>query len=427
MEILEVNRNTLSNLYEQFPDSLGGLALKGKYLMYNGEKVDISEFNVNDLLGGDTAFASSLSSLSAEDIFKIIRLHATFLASKKKEDKNEEKLEIIQEENPLMQSVSIVRKTDGVITKEYFNIVDSSGKDHLFTNDRNVDIFTIYETLKGRSNGNITPDELIEAINRKLYQVNLEQARDLSESAEVSEDFANKMNTLNDPYRDDKSVRVYGNEQSDIAVVADDRGVDKHEVVTFDKNEFGDLVTERHHQNVTDEGVTETSTQDTEDTKVDEKNKDVEIVEVLIPEEEFYRLLNSDLDLTEDERKSVNLFYAYLGDLVIYEDYLLPELMNLLNRFRAYVYGLQYENDESMELNKKQEEAIEKANEFELKKNDSELTKDPNKVKEEVQKLTLKYNQSDSENKGTISTLLVIVAIIVVAIIMMIVTLNVIY
>ena len=53
MEILEINRNTLANLYEQFPDSFNGLGMSDKYLTYQGEKVDISEFNINDLLSGD--------------------------------------------------------------------------------------------------------------------------------------------------------------------------------------------------------------------------------------------------------------------------------------------------------------------------------------------------------------------------------------
>ena len=98
--------------------------------------------------------------------------------------------------------------------------------------------------------------------------------------------------------------------------------------------------------------------------------------------------------------------------------------MDILNRFRSYVYKLQYERDEVVEINNKQKEAIEKSNEFELKKDNVELTDDPNKVKNEVQKLTLKYNNMDAENKGVISTLLVLSIIVIVAIILMIITFN---
>lgn len=419
MEILEINRNTLANLYEQFPDSFNGLGMSDKYLTYQGEKVDISEFNINDLLSGDSAFTSSLSGLSAQDVFKIIRLHATFLSSKKK-DSPEEKVEEIKRENPLLQNISIVKKVDGVITREYFNIVDSMGEDHLFVNDRNVDIFSIYEDLKIRNKGIVSPDELIDAINRRLYRVDLEQSRELRDSNEVSEDFSNKMSSLDKPYQGDKSVRVYGNEENDIAIVRDDRNAADHKVVTFDKNENGDLVTEKHGQNVTEDGQEE---QIDEQTKKDNNIED-EVTQRLISEGEFYRLLNSDVDLSEEEKKSVNLFYGYLGDLVIYEDYLLPELRDILNRFRAYVYGLQYEHDEEETINSKQQEAINKANEFELSKNQEELTKDPTKVKDEVMKLTLKYNNMNPENKGVISTLLVLSVIVIVSIILMIITFS---
>ncbi len=435
MEILEVNRNTLANLYEQFPENFKDLSMSGKYLVYNGEEVDISNFNINDLLSGESEFASSLNNLNSEDIFKIIRLHSTFLSSTNKdltskETKTEDKLDVIKRDNPLMRNINVVVKTDGVVKTEYFNIVDSNGEDHLFVNDRDVDIFSIYESLKVRNNGLVTPNELIEAINRKLYRISLDNARSLQDSSEVSEDFANKMNKVGEPYRDDKSVRVYGNESEDIAIVADDRAAEEHTVVTFNKNENGDLVTERHRQNVNSEETVDSASDASEDEiNVTEdsdaevkKDNEEEVVERLISEEEFYRLLNSEVDLSEEERNSVNLFYGYLGDLVLYEAYLLPELMNILNRFRAYVYGLQYEREDETELNNKQQEAIDKANEFEQNKNQVELDKDPTKVKEEVQKLTLKYDNMSAENKGVISVLLVLSIIIIVSIIVMIIT-----
>ena len=47
--------------------------MDGNNLVYKGEYCDISNFNINDLLNGDTNFAASLSVLDAEDIFRIIR------------------------------------------------------------------------------------------------------------------------------------------------------------------------------------------------------------------------------------------------------------------------------------------------------------------------------------------------------------------
>lgn len=101
MEIVDVNRNTLANLYEQFPESLKDLSMEGKYLIYSNERVDISQFNINDLLGTNEVFFGSLSVLSSEDIFKIIKLHAARLNSnfedngKSDEDNSNKKEELI--------------------------------------------------------------------------------------------------------------------------------------------------------------------------------------------------------------------------------------------------------------------------------------------------------------------------------------------
>ena len=77
MNTLDVNLNILRNLYEQYPESFRGLGMDGNKLTYNGEGVDISNFNIDDLLSGNQNFFASLSVLNAEDIFKIIRLQKT--------------------------------------------------------------------------------------------------------------------------------------------------------------------------------------------------------------------------------------------------------------------------------------------------------------------------------------------------------------
>lgn len=440
MKIIEVNRNTLSNLYEQYPESFKGLSLEGNNLVYNGESVDISKFNINDLLGGDNQFGLSLSILSAEDIFKIVRLHAVMLSSsledvveEKKEESLEDRVELLKQENPLMKSVSIISKSNQNGQTEYINIVDSNGADHLFENDRNVNIFAIYEILKFQNPGrNITPDELCNAINRKLHSIQLEEAESLVNKSTISEDFANKMNVVNEPYKDDKMHQVFGNDSHDIAVVADLSSPEGHRVVTFDKNEFGDLVVENHDQNVSGTDTTLVGDETHEDLGYDAEvsaqateaeafeNSKKETVARLISEEEFYGLLNSSEDLTEEQRKNVDLYYAYLGDLMIYEDYLLPELKSMLNNFRGYVYNLEYGENEGRELNQKQEEAVQKSKELAEKKslvNEKEVLE---KAEDNVKRLEL---IRDTSNTGSISTIQVIAFIVGVAIILTAITL----
>jgi hypothetical protein len=380
--------------------------------------------------------------LSSEDIFKIIRLHSIHLESKLNIEKkdNENKIEIIKQDNPLMRNISIAtRRINGSLV-EYINIVDSHGESHLFENDRNVNIFNIYEDLKIRSVGrDITPDELIDEINRRLYQIRMQKAGAIIENSNTSEDFSNKMKRVNEPYKTDRTTDVFGNDEHDVAIVSDLDDPSNHKVVTFDKNEFGDLVLESHDQNVvgTDttfsrDGKVENSTSETgtEDSitegEVFEKDK-VEVAALLISTQEFYDLLNSPEALTEEQRKSVDLYYGYFGDLILYEDYLLPELKQILNDYRRYVYELQFgevpEGQERM-INNKQQEAVDKSYELEQKAAEiqqEELTEE--KVKDGVKKLELMRPVNNYGNTGSISIIQVLAIIIGVSIILTAVTL----
>ena len=449
MNTLEVNANTLAVLYEQSPTSFNGITLDGNMLKYNGEEVDISGFNINDLLADNNNFASSLGSLSPEDVFKIIRLHATLLGNTstitrgkaKEEDESQKKIETIKQENPLMRNISIVKKNDQGIKREYINIVDSTGKDHLFPNDRNVNVFDIYDLLKLQYGDSVTPDQLIEAVYRKLYDVRLNTADNLMDKESTSEEFANKLERVNDPYKHDKNVDVVASEEHDIAIIADKTDHGNHRVVTFDQNEFGDLVVNQHDQNVVGtDTISRTSTESSVvgsasgvDETVENENevfeKDKEQIEaLLIQTQEFYDLLNSPEQLTEEQRNSVNLYYGYLGDLIIYEDYLVPELRKMLLDFKAYVYELQY-GDVHVPLNEKQREAITKLEEMQQVDELSQDNLSPDKIDDSVKKLQRirpldNYNRQDNEdNAGMISTVQVIAFIIGIAIILTAITL----
>ena len=93
--------------------------------------------------------------------------------------------------------------------------------------------------------------------------------------------------------------------------------------------------------------------------------------------------------LTEEQRHSVNLYYGYLGDLIIYEDYLVPELRKMLLDFKAYVYELQY-GDVQVPLNEKQREAITKLEEMEHVDELSQDNLSPDKIDDSVKKLLYK-------------------------------------
>jgi hypothetical protein len=69
------------------------------------------------------------------------------------------------------------------------------------------------------------------------------------------------MNRVNDPYKTDNTVQVMGNEQEDIAIVADQLDSSKNQIKTFDTDN-GDLVINSHGQNVSEVNTTQVSGED---------------------------------------------------------------------------------------------------------------------------------------------------------------------
>lgn len=438
MNILENNVDILARLYEQFPESFNGLRMDGEYLVYGKERTNISQFNIDRLLKENSSFTASLSVLSAEDIFKIIRLHAEMITSKleldaKVDENGNERIQEIKDENPLMKNINVVSRVKDGFKEEFITIVDSQGVTHTFKNDYKTNIFAIYENLKYSHLGrDITPDEFINEINRKMYEIKMEEASRFENRDDVSEDFENKMNKVNDPYKDNKMYRVLGNQDNDIAIVQDLQDGTNSNVITFDNNQYGDLVVERHSQygdgSGNGTGYNEynqlSGTVDEENIQVNSVNN-YQVVARLISTQEFYNLLDSNEELTEDQRKSVDLYYAYLGDLIMYEDFLLDELKAILNSFRAYVIGLESSiSDEAVDsINSKQQEAIDKNTELELKKNEGTNSVSYEKAQENVKRLVLTNPNNNLDNAAYASIVQVIAFVVGIAIILTAITL----
>ena len=387
MSILENNRNVLSQLWHQYPENLEGLSLEGNNLIYKGERIDISNFDIAKLLNNQSLFLEQMSVLSAEDIFRIIRLHAVLSNSKENNNtqsnlmasQNQEKLEALQREKPMFKNIKIVNRFNGVSNDEYFNIVDSKGNTHLFYNDRNVDLFNLYAELISRYGENINIDTLIDEVNRKLHEVALDSASEIMDNELISEEFKNKTENYNYQYKDEKTVNVLGNSEHDITVLVDSNDPSKHEVITYQNNEFGDLIAERHNN----DALSQNSFVNSEELEFKDKKQE-EQISILINENDFYYLINSGRSYSEEERKEINLWYAYLGDMIIYEDFLSVELKDILARFRNYITQLQISDSE---LNQNQLEACEKLSELEQNKEKVPVGKD--KVEVVVKKLEL--------------------------------------
>lgn len=247
MKIIDINRNTLYNLYEQFPQNLSNISLEGNNLIYQGEAVNISKFNINNLLNEKTSFAGAINILTTEDIFRIIELHAVFL------------------------------------TKVGLPIIISDNQDK-------------------------------------------------------------------------------------------------------ENNDNG---------------------------------------QKLLSQDEFFSQLNSSDELTDTQRKNIDIYYVYLERLVLYEEFLLPELQHILSEFRNYLFELEYVYGVKNKFNSKQEEVLRKSKEFEYKKAQRQGLVDEGKKQNNSKRLELKKENNTLDEAGVGSALLVIIFIVIIAVILTIITFKV--
>ena len=313
----------------------------------------------------------------------------------------------------------------------------------MFVNTYRIDFFDVYEAVKAKNgSGEVTPEELIAEINRRIHHVDLESNRDLEERSNASEDYENKMRNVSEPYNSSNSINVYGNEDLDVAIVSDSRSKDDHEVITFDRNEFGDTVIENHKQDIQSQDTitrtnssttidTEAKAEDVEEENIMQKDDIEDEIIPLISSEEFYQLLNSSEVLSAQQKQDVETYYAFLGDLMLYEEYLLPELMAVLNTFRSYILDLSVKAEEAeAALTHNQEDAMEKAVELEekaVKLKDTVVNDELDyettlqQANERTLKLERKYKNA---SEGFVSTFAIIVCILVVVIILTIITLS---
>ena len=415
--IVKKNMNTLHEMYMAHPDSMQGLTSDDNFLVFGDQRVDISRFDISTLFNPDNPFGDSLEELGPEHIFNIIKLHAEYVNTPDfvledsmfvPEQTDEERLEDIKKDNPLMEFVTIVDKPTEFGTRQYFNIVDSTGKDNLFYNDMNIDIFSLYDNLRLQNGGkDVTPEELIAAVRRKLYDVDLMNSTS-DKTDLLEEEFKDKMEYQDELYKGDKSISVLGNEEHDITVVNDDRAAEDHQVLTYDNNEFGDVVATTHNQNVDGEQVVNGSGETvSESNGVDEEaaptsdvidvddDKEEEVEAILIPEAEFYQILNSGAELDEKMRHSVDLWFAFIQDLILYEDFLNPELRDVLKSYRIYVEELQLAETT---LNELQVEACDNLVMFEAKKQETVISKDGFEKVQQLQYVLKPKKPTDSDN-----------------------------
>jgi hypothetical protein len=81
--IIQINAAYVASWKKMNP-KLNALKTDGHYLEYNNEKIDISEIYMQDILSNPNLYYS-ISSIEANDLFNIIKIHVEAMKIKEKE------------------------------------------------------------------------------------------------------------------------------------------------------------------------------------------------------------------------------------------------------------------------------------------------------------------------------------------------------
>lgn len=410
------NQETLAKIKEANPN-LNDIIIDGNLMYFNGQSIDISNFSISSLMSDELPFANDLTTLTSEDVFKIISLHALTVNSKEKDDIDKAKEELNIKDSGKMNAHVFYKNDEFGKRKQYINVVDSTGRNNVFVNDvpeiyENIEIFV--ESVN--STENINAEELCRELNRKFKNVRLEDTYDLLHSEKTSKDFTNKINNFESQHKNDKHFAV-GNEEEDILISND------HTVASYERDADGNLIQENFANNSNNEqgsnptDETSDTTDVTPNVEGSEQNRDTflnndvdQFVAIkLISFEKFENLINSIEEHTEQEEYEIGLFNSYLGELMLYRDYLLPDLRDVLSRFESLME--KFEVAEENTLNQNQTNELNKYHELAEK---NEITKnEKRKLDMDLMVKKLEYQKPDI-NGGKVKTKVLIIIMLVV-------------
>lgn len=414
MNFTNDNIRIINYLSKMYPDTLKNFKIDSHYLVYDGRQIDISKFNLYDIFQNDL-LKDGMSNLKPNALFNIIALQEKFMNNNLHNINNyyytfnEQLIKKLKSIEPVMDNVCIIEKNDNDIHKEYYSVIDSSGKPHLFLNNYKKDLSNIYIEMKSRFRESLSPDNIIKIFEENMQSIQLDGQLEIEES-KVSKDFLNKVEYVKKEHEGNKNVRVYGNREHDIVMSNNIYNKIDNNIYTTKRNVYGDIVITKQNQfsNVIFELKNDAS-------KVEEEQQEKNEIQ-LIKYEEFIELLENGRELTDDEIEKVDLWLSTIGDVKIYEDFLSNEIIDYAQKFDNYIAELEKKKSNNI-LSEKQEKILNEYYELVdpdfIKDQKEELSQD-NTKKEEIEYVRKLTNDINNSNKGSIQ-LIIILGLILVA------------
>lgn len=256
-------------------------------------------------------------------------------------------------------------------------------------NTSGEELINAYRELIIKNNRIISADELFNEIQKNKEDIPLESLTEAIMNGNRTEQHLNNLKMLNDSNHQTGNTldTPLGNEENGIYV-------SHNEVITFSYNKNNEYVKEVHEK--VNDG--ETNFDNISEEKIEEKEKIP-----LISFNEYKKLIFKVEELTLNEQNMIKVFENFLFDIIVYKDYLTPELYEIylqFERFSRYIY--EQESSEKIEgIKARYNDMVDRAENVKL-----------TNVQEKVDYLK-RVREKQDNNKGTISIGLFIIFIVI--------------
>lgn len=308
--------------------------IKDNQIGFNGQLIDFTYFDFYDFYAKNPNFKNNLPNLNAEAIFEILQIHAKFYDEEnKKQEMTTEDFDNLTKDNEILQKFHLIhnnKKVEGIV-KNYIHYQDKSGKNYLLSDTNGEDVLKAYDALLAGRGQNFTEAELFAYLNSGKKSITLECLNDALMRNNATEEHLNNLKLLNDRNHAIGNTldTPLGNDEEKIYI---SNGV----IITFNLNKHNEYVKESHE--VSEESKDVSIESSVQEEKIVEKEKIP-----LISFEEYSELIFKQSPYTEEEKNKIKIFENYIFDVIVYKDYLIPEIYEYYTQFcnlTNYLYAI---------------------------------------------------------------------------------------
>lgn len=308
--------------------------IRDNQIGFNGKYIDFTYFDFYDFYAKNPNFKNNLPNLNAEAIFEILQIHAKFYDEEnKKQEMTTEDFDNITKDNEILQKFHLIhnnKKVEGVV-KNYIHYQDKSGKNYLLSDTNGEDVLKAYDALLLSRGQDFTEEELFAYLNSGKKSITLECLNDALMRNNATEEHLNNLKLLNDRNHAIGNTldTPLGNDEEKIYI---SNGV----IITFNLNKHNEYVKESHEMSGESKDVSIES--GIQEEKIVEKEKIP-----LITFEEYSDLIFKQSSYTEEEENKIKIFENYIFDVIVYKDYLIPEIYEYYTKvcnLTNYLYAI---------------------------------------------------------------------------------------